>query len=153
MQFTSNIPFKNNIYKNFDTNDRNFLKKKKKLVFYKDYLIDEWSPFFKDKSLYLKNVESIFRIINALENYNRIFKYIDNMRANISFFAYIDNNIKDEFIRYQNIIEAFQNKAPKYELNTKTNKKLKEENLNIENLNYKYSDILENNLKEFDNFI
>ena len=152
MQFTSNIPFKNNIYKNFDTNDRNFLKKKKKLVFYKDYLIDEWSPFFKDKSLYLKNVESIFRIINALENYNRIFKYIDNMRANMSFFAYIDN-IKDEFIRYQNIIEAFQNKAPKYELNTKTNKKLKEENLNIENLNYKYSDILENNLKEFDNFI
>ncbi len=65
----------------------------------------------------------------------------------MSFFAYIDN-IKDEFIRYQNIIEAFQNKAPKYELNTKTNKKLKEENLNIENLNYKYSDILENNLKK-----
>lgn len=50
------------LLKNLDTNVHKFFKKEKKLVFYKDYLTDEWSPFFKDKSLYLKNVR-IFNII------------------------------------------------------------------------------------------
>ena len=79
----SNLPFKNNIYKNFNTYVNKYFKKEKNLLFYKDYLLEEWGLYFTNKSFYLKDVESIFRTNNELENYNRIFKHLDNMRGNI----------------------------------------------------------------------
>jgi hypothetical protein len=65
------------------------------------------------ENIYLKDVDSIFRTNNALENYNRIFKHLDNMRANMVFSTFIDN-IKDEFIRYKNLIEDLENKGLNY---------------------------------------
>ena len=89
IQFTSSLPFKKNIEKNYNSIINKFFKKKKDLYFYRDYLIDTWGPYFRNNTLNLCNVEKIFRTNNALENYNRIFKNLINMQPNMLFSLFI----------------------------------------------------------------
>ena len=56
------------------------------IPFYKkfcDYFLEEWSKYFKDKSLVLNDVHIKARTNNSLENFKRTIKYSYNKKNNM----------------------------------------------------------------------
>ena len=66
--------------------------------------MEEWSKYFKDKSLVLNDVHIKVRTNNSLENFNRTFKYSYNMKGHMKLIKYIDTLL--EFAKDQ--IEFFK---------------------------------------------
>ena len=63
MKFTSSLPFYKNIEKNYSSIINKFFKDKKNFIFYPNYLIDTWVPFFMNKSINLYKVEKFSGLI------------------------------------------------------------------------------------------
>ena len=125
------LPFKSNIEKNIDKEIKKICKKNS---FYKDfcqYFLDEWSKYFKDNSLVLKDIHIKIRTNNSLENFNRTFKHSFNMKSNMNFIKYIDN-LLDLAINQVEFFKEHLNIQQKKKVNTNDNSN--NENID-ENLN------------------
>ena len=75
-------------------NTINTIYKKNKI--YKDfnkYFINQWSDYYINKTLCLKNIDIKFRTNNSLENFNRIFKNKIGVKGEIELVKYVDNLI------------------------------------------------------------
>ena len=89
--------------------------------------------YFSQGNLNIRKVKKIFRTYNSFENYNRLFKELNDFKKNINFSLYIDN-IKNEFIKYKELIEDFENKhlkmksKNKFDKNNKNNNTIVKEN-------------------------
>ena len=84
------LPFKAKIDKLIGKEIKNICKKDK---FYKDfqnYFIDQWEPYFKNKSLVLLNVHKKIRTNNSLENFNIIFRHSYHMKGHMNLIKYIN---------------------------------------------------------------
>ena len=57
MKFCSELPFEKNVDKKYSTIIEKKFSKNKELSFFKDYLLDTWGIYFKNKSLKLVDVK------------------------------------------------------------------------------------------------
>lgn len=112
-----NLPFKSNINKTIDKEIKMICKKNKIYKDFGKYLITQWSPYFKDNILVLRNIDIKFRTNNSIENFNKFFKLNVKMKDNMHLLEYLDNLI--EFSKNQ--IEFFKdniNKKSKFKNET-----------------------------------
>ena len=75
--------------------------------------MDEWSKYFKDKSLVLNDAHIKIRTNNSLENFNRTFKHSYNMKSNMKLIQYIDTLLefaKDQLEFFKDQLNAQQKK-------------------------------------------
>ena len=68
------LPFIKNIEKEIKSKIEEICKKDKIYKDFKKYFNNQWSGYFKNKTLSLKDIDKKFRTNNSLENFNRIFK-------------------------------------------------------------------------------
>ena len=87
------LPSKNNIDKNIDKQINKICKKNKIYNDFKDYFIETWSKYFRDKTLVLKDIDKKIRTNNSIENFNRNFKERFEQKNNIDIVIYVDNLI------------------------------------------------------------
>ncbi len=79
----------------------------------KNIFQSNWLPFFKNKILILRGVNTKFRTNNSLENFNRIFKHNINMKNNMNLITYVDNPINlsiEQLNFFKSIINQQQKK-------------------------------------------
>ena len=76
------LPFKKNINK--------YINKEIKS---ERYFNNQWTDYFKNKSLCLEKIAIKFRTTNSLENFNRIFKNEFNKKGEIDIVIYVDTLI------------------------------------------------------------
>ena len=98
------LPFKFKIEKNIDKEIKKICKKNSFYKDFCDYFLEEWSKYFKDKSLVLNDVHIKVRTNNSLENFKITFKYSYNMKGHMKLIKYIDTLL--EFAKDQ--IEFFK---------------------------------------------
>ena len=87
------LPFIENINKNIVNS---MIKICKKNILFKDfnkYFINQWSEYFINKTLCLKDINIKFRTNNSLENFNRIFKHKMGNKGEIELVNYVDSFI------------------------------------------------------------
>ena len=77
------LPFKKNIDKNINKEINKICNIDKFYNDFKNYFINQWIFYFKNKSLVLYKENIKFRTNNSLENFNRFFKNNLNMKANM----------------------------------------------------------------------
>ena len=87
------LPFIENINKNIVKSINNICKKDKIYKDFNKYFINQWSEYFNNKSLCLKDIDKKFRTNNSLENFNRIFKTKMGNKGEIELVKYVDNLI------------------------------------------------------------
>jgi len=79
------LPFKKNIQNNINKEIDKICKKNKFYKKFNDYLKSQWSFYFENQSLVLREGNVKFRTNNSLENFNRYFKNNINMKPKYEF--------------------------------------------------------------------
>ena len=96
------LPFIKNIEKEIKSKIEEICKKDKIYKDFKKYFKNQWSGYFKNKTLSLKDIDKKFRTNNSLENFNRIFKNKFGFKGEVQLVTYVDTliEITEEQIKY-----------------------------------------------------
>ena len=96
------LPFIENIEKDISSKIEEICKKDKIYKDFKKYFNNQWSGYFKNKTLCLKDIDKKFRTNNSLENFNRIFKNKFGFKGEVQLVTYVDTliEITEEQIKY-----------------------------------------------------
>ena len=88
-----NLPFKKNINKNINKEIKTLFGKNIDYEEFERYFKNQWTDYFKNKSLCLEKIAIKFRTTNSLENFNRVFKNEFNKKGEIDIVIYVDTLI------------------------------------------------------------
>ena len=96
------LPFIKNIEKEINSKIEKICKKDKIYKDFKKYFNNQWSGYFKNKTLSLKDIDKKFRTNNSLENFNRIFKNKFGFKGEVQLVTYVDTlfEITEKQIKY-----------------------------------------------------
>ena len=87
------ITIQKNINKNINKEIKTLFGKNIDYEEFERYFNNQWTDYFKNKSLCLEKIAIKFRTTNSLENFNRVFKNEFNKKGEIDIVIYVDTLI------------------------------------------------------------